>query len=81
MIHHLKTWSEYYYSVGNGSKTFEVRKNDRNYKVGDILILKNWDNEKQRFFVGEITVEVTYILQGGNFGIQEGYCVMGIKRL
>lgn len=37
MIHQLKTESKYFDQIRYGHKTFEVRKNDRNFKVGDYL--------------------------------------------
>ena len=40
--HFLKTLPEYYMAVENGIKTFEVRFNDRGYKVGDILHLQDF---------------------------------------
>lgn len=44
-IHDLKILSEYYHAVKNGSKTFEIRKNDRKFKVGDIVVLKEFDGK------------------------------------
>lgn len=41
-IHELKIWPPYYREVVNGVKTFEVRKYDRDFRVGDILILKEY---------------------------------------
>lgn len=38
----LKCWPEYYAKVESGEKTFEIRQNDRGYKVGDILVLREW---------------------------------------
>lgn len=43
MKHELKIWPQYYCRVEDGSKTFEVRKNDRNFQMGDSVILKEWD--------------------------------------
>ena len=40
MIHELKIWPKYYEEVSMGHKTFEIRKNDRDFKKGDTLILK-----------------------------------------
>lgn len=43
MKHELKTWPQYFCRVEDGSKTFEVRKNDRGYQPGDIVVLREWD--------------------------------------
>jgi ASC-1-like (ASCH) protein len=40
--HHLKLHSDYFKDVKSGLKTFEIRKNDRDYQVGDRLILHLW---------------------------------------
>lgn len=74
--HKLKIMPEYYRAIERGDKTFEVRKNDRDFRVYDILELKE-------FFGGEysgreITAEVTYILDDPEY-CKEGYVIMGIK--
>ena len=35
MVHELKCWPEYFEAVISGAKTFEVRKNDRDFAVRD----------------------------------------------
>lgn len=45
MIHELKILPQYYCRVKDGSKTFEVRKNDRGFQSGDTVILKEYDPE------------------------------------
>lgn len=77
-VHVLKTWDEFMQDIALRNKTFEVRKNDRNYEVGDILILQGFDKDKKAYTDKQITAKVTYILHGGQFGVEEGYCVMGI---
>lgn len=42
-VHELKIWPQFYSRVANGSKTFEIRNNDRNYQAGDKVILREWD--------------------------------------
>jgi hypothetical protein len=42
MTHDLKTWPEYYKDVAAGVKTFELRRSDRNYQVGDTLLLREF---------------------------------------
>ena len=43
MKHELKIWPMYYSRVLDGSKTFEIRSNDRGYQSGDTVVLKEWD--------------------------------------
>lgn len=78
MIHELKTWPEYFEEVFMGHKTFEVRKYDREFKEGDHLILKEFNPHILEYTGRECARVVTYILHGGQFGIEEGYCVMSM---
>lgn len=84
MTHDLKTWTEYFSEVWDGKKTFEVRKNDRDYKVGDYLALMEYMNEDSLrighdvFTYRTIMCRIDYILNGGNFGIEPEYIVMSI---
>lgn len=43
MKHELKIWPQYFCRVKDGSKTFEVRKNDRGFQPGDEVNLREWD--------------------------------------
>ena len=45
--HELKIWPEFF-EMDLTVKPFEIRKNDRNYKTGDILVLKNGTRTKRR---------------------------------
>lgn len=38
--HELKTWSYYFERILDGTKTFEIRRNDRDFRVGDVLWLR-----------------------------------------
>ena len=44
-VHELKIWPQYYARVADGSKTFEIRNNDRGYQTGDKVILREWDQK------------------------------------
>lgn len=76
MIHELKTWVPYYRAIVEGKKKFEVRLNDRNFQVGDKLKLREYDNTTGEYTGRAITVDVSYILNGGSFGIEKDYVVM-----
>jgi hypothetical protein len=88
MIHELKTWPQYFRHIVSGSKTFEIRKLDREFKAGDHLRLMEYvpsgyavyDNSSIGYYTGAfVTMKVTYVMLGGQFGIELGYCVMGIQ--
>jgi len=76
--HNLKTWPIYFGAVLAGTKTFEVRKADRDFMVGDRIVLNEWDPETGSYTGAQALREVTYILKGGQFGIEPGYVVMGL---
>lgn len=84
--HKLKLRKEFVQPVLEGKKTFEVRLNDRNYRVGDTLKfipVEAVDGEKQevkRISMPEIedmVFEITYILEG--WGLQDNYVVFAFK--
>lgn len=79
--HELKIWPKYFNAVLDGSKKDEIRKNDRNYHVGDILFLKEFNPETERFTGRSLKKWVSFIVPGGNFGIDKDFCVMSMKSL
>ena len=44
--HELKTWPQYFAAVRSGKKRFEIRRNDREFAVGDVLVLREFDPEQ-----------------------------------
>lgn len=81
MTHALKTWPNFYKDIQAGYKNFEVRKFDRPFKPGDKLILQEWDPATEEYTGKEFHSEIGYILHGGNFGIEKGYVVLGLKEV
>jgi murein L,D-transpeptidase YafK len=78
--HKLKTWKTFYRAIIKGDKTFEVRRNDRNFKVGDNLQLIEVDNENNMTPTKhECLVKVKYLLSGEEWGIVKGHVVLGIE--
>lgn len=80
--HELKTWKEFYQAVVSGHKTFEVRRNDRNFQEGDYLKLIEIDPDNNFTPTGNRAFYyITYILKGEEWGIMLGYVVLGIVKL
>ena len=80
MIHELKTVQPYFNDVDLGIKTFEVRKNDRNFKPGDLMILKEYDLINNLYSGREIKCIITYELNNAIY-CKEGYVIIGFKKL
>lgn len=98
-VHSLKTWDSHWLAVCDGSKTFEIRFDDRDYAVNDLLLLRRFDPTPGAsyggYVVGDqldytktfeecaqtIRVEVTYIFHGGRMGLDDGYVVLGIRKV
>ena len=77
-LHSIKIVDPYFADVLNGRKKFELRRNDRDYKVGDTLRLQQFSN-------GQITgrecfAQVVYLIDNQP-GLELGYCIMGINSL
>lgn len=76
--HYLKTETEFYQAVENGEKNFEVRFNDRNYKVGDMVYLQEVVNGTPTG--RELpSREITYVLYAGKYGLLDNWCVLALK--
>lgn len=76
MIHAVKQAPEYFEDVINGRKTFEVRKNDRDYREGDLLALNEYGANG---YTGRCClVKIDYILNDERY-CRDGYITMSIK--
>lgn len=73
MLHRLKTLTKFWGAVYRGEKTFELRKNDRNFAVGDTLCLIEYPGDR------ELTVTVIYLLPGGQYGLDPEYVILGVR--
>ena len=80
-VHDVKLLAQYVKPVASGKKPFEIRYNDRGYQVGDKLILNGWDKEKNEYTGEIIDCLITYVLRGGQFGLESRYVALGIKVL
>lgn len=90
MIHTVKALPEYFDSLADYSKPFEVRKNDRPYRVGDFLAVNEWSPvpidggtfgipADGGLYSGRSAVfEITYILDDTRY-VKDGYVILGLS--
>lgn len=78
--HELKVQPPYFDALLDGSKTFEVRRNDRGFQRGDVLLLREFDAIRQVFSGRAVSRPVSFVYSGDpRFGgIEPGYVVLGL---
>jgi len=77
--HVLKIWPEFYREHAMGTRRFEIRKNDRGYDVGDLVVLQPYDPTNNAYLPGpELTYRITTV---SNFQQRLDYVVLGLEPL
>ena len=76
--HELKIIPEFFSPLLFQDKNFELRKNDRDFKVGDKLKLNEWNPETKEYTSRYAYKTITYILQGGVYGLAPDYCILSL---
>lgn len=86
MIHIMKSWPEFFQAIKAGTKTHDLRDmRDRDYKVGDVLVLQEYDPFKGEYSGDECKVEITYITSNNtpcalsSAVLDKGYCILSIR--
>lgn len=90
-LHELKIKHKYFVDVVEGKKTFELRKNDRDYQVDDLIhftrdlsegnVFDLEDRLDDNYYIGNVYL-ITYILKDvQEYGLDKDYCILGIKKL
>ncbi len=92
--HELKLDAAYFDAVKSGAKNFAVRRDDRGFQRGDVLRLHKWgpnwvagritylnaSGEAVHWSdAATIRRRISYVLTGGQFGIEPGYVVLGLE--
>ncbi len=78
MEHDLKCWPEHFEPVAHGRKTVELRRNDRNFQVGEFLYLREWEPLQNAYTGRSAYALITHIMSGGEW-LTPGYVALSIK--
>lgn len=86
--HELKCWPEFFQAILERRKTHDLRRSDdRTFRVGDLLKLREFDPKSERYTGRDQTVEVTYITSAdvpcalSGQAMDPAYCILSIKKL
>jgi hypothetical protein len=87
--HELKTDSEVFRAVLDGTKTYEIRKNDRGFAVGDMLVLRETLHTGRDMAMGsplvytgrEVVRRVSHMLTGPIYGLAAGWSILSLTQV
>ena len=78
MVHELKILPEYAALALQGYKPWELRLNDRDYKVGDKIIFTAEDHQQKEITIFERLI--TYVFQGGQYGLDKDHVILTLAK-
>jgi ParB family chromosome partitioning protein len=76
--HYLKIVQPYFKECWDSLKTFEVRKNDRDFQKGDIVYLQEYDAEKNTYSGNKLRCTILYVLREFT-SLEKGYVVFSFR--
>tara|TARA_R110002020_G_scaffold296776_1_gene512541 strand:+ start:2474 stop:2737 length:264 start_codon:yes stop_codon:yes gene_type:complete len=78
--HRIKTVDPFYCDVLRGDKKAEIRRHDRDYRIGDILVLQEYDPETGDI-LGDYAVRITGVVTWLEFpeGLKPFYSMLSIE--
>ena len=80
-LHNLKILDNFYKDVDEEKKTFELRKDDRNYKVDDLINFIVIDKKGNQIKT-DVVYQIIYILRNvSEYGLSSDYCILGIRKI
>jgi hypothetical protein len=60
--HELKCWPKFFEPITRGEKRHDLRRaTDRNFEIGDRLLLREFDPDEMRYTGRTLLVDVTYV--------------------
>jgi hypothetical protein len=86
--HELKSWVGLFEPIARGEKTHDFRVQDRDYKVGDICLLREYEPTKKEYTGRQCLIEITYITSAKHvecafspFAMHPAMAILSIKTL
>jgi hypothetical protein len=80
-IHHIKATPKFFDSLYTGHKKFEFRLNDRNYRVRDILVIHEYDKDKNQYTGRSCKRVVTFVLSSDEgFAMLRDWVILSLVR-
>lgn len=85
-LHELKSWPAFFGPLSTGARTHELRRNDRDFRVGDQLLLKEYRPDEGEFSGAKLLLDVTSITSAqvpcavSAEGLHQDFCILSVRR-
>ena len=77
-LHILKIKDKDFQYLMRGRKPFDIRKNDKDYKTGDLIHFVGINGEEYNYNV----YIIVYVLKDApEYGLDKDFCILGIRNL
>lgn len=83
--HDVKSWPQFFRPVVSGTRTHELRRDDRNYRVGDRIVLREYDVETQSYTGSFCVAAITSITSRdvpcavSDQGLSPDFCILSVQ--
>ena len=84
-VHELRSWPQFFTPIVAGRRTHELRRNDRDFAVGDVLELQEFDPRLDKYTGATCRATITSITSDeqpcavSGEGLSPGFCILSIK--
>ena len=79
MEHKLKIWPNFFSEILIGEMEFQCRKNDREFTIGDTILLREYEPGGKGHITGRQARVLVQRVWRNIPGLQEEYCIMKVK--
>lgn len=85
MIHNMKSWPRFFEAIVNGEKKHDIRSKDRDFKIGDTVVLHEFDPFTGQFSGRKVECRISYITSNdtpcalSSVVLDRDYCVLSLE--
>lgn len=83
--HYMKSWTQFFDGIRNGKKKHDLRRNDRDFKVGDFCILEEYDFAAGKYTGRRCKVLITWVTSNqfpcaySSAVLDREYCILSLE--
>lgn len=85
--HVVKSWPQFFAQIATRRRTHELRRNDRNYRIGDFLELREYEPGSDAYTGRVCKVEITSVTSAqepcaaSEEALHRDFCILSISRI